>query len=108
MHQNVGPRERLIRLAIGTAAGAAAMAVPRGWQRSALCGVSTAGFLTALTRYCPLNAALGVDRSSDRPLLSEHDLSVRDTEIRRETQTSGAMGRLPATVEAVPPVGATS
>jgi hypothetical protein len=108
MHQNVGPRERLVRLALGTAAGAAAMAMPRGWQRSTLCGISTAGFLTALTRYCPLNAALGVDRSSERSLVSEHDLSVRNTEIRRETQTSGAMGPLPGTVEPIRPVGATS
>jgi hypothetical protein len=28
---------------------------------------------------------------------SEHDRSVRDSEIRRETQTSAAMGRLPGT-----------
>ena len=106
MHQNVGPTERVIRLAIGAAAGAAALAVPRGWQRSALCGMSTAGFLTGLTRYCPLNAAIGIDRASDRYWLSEHDRRVRDTEIRRQTQTSAAMGQLPSRVEDTTLVGA--
>jgi hypothetical protein len=28
---------------------------------------------------------------------SEHDRGVRNSEIRRETQTSGAMGKLPGT-----------
>ena len=106
MHRNVGPTERFIRLGIGTAAGAAAMALPRGWQRAALCSVSTAGFLTGLMRYCPMNAAMGIDRSSGSHTLTPYDERVRDTEIRRETQIRGAMGRLPSPTAQMPPIGA--
>jgi hypothetical protein len=95
MTQNVGPTERIARLAVGAAAGAAAMAMPNGWQRAALCGVATSGFLTGITRYCPVNAALG--RSSEETHLHLHDAEVRDSELRRETQTSAAMGRPPGT-----------
>lgn len=97
MTRNVGPNERMVRLAIGAAAGAAALRV-HGWQRAALCTASTSAFLTGLTEYCPMNAALGVNRRvGSAPALSAHDEEVRDSEIRRETQTSAAMGRLPGT-----------
>lgn len=95
MTRNVGPKERLVRLAIGAATGAAATRA-HGWQRAALCTASTSAFITGLTQYCPINAALGIERrpqSASR--LSEHDAEVRDTEIRRETQTSASMGRFP-------------
>lgn len=97
MTRNVGPNERLIRLAFGAAAGAAAMRA-HGWQRSALCAASTSAFLTGLTQYCPINAALGIERrSTSVPEISAHDWEVRDSEIRRTTQTSAAMGTLPGT-----------
>jgi DUF2892 family protein len=102
MKHNVGRKERIVRLAIGAAAGAAALRA-RGWQRSALCGVSTSGFLTGLTRYCPMNAALGINKNTGAPRISRHDEDVRNTAIRRETQTAGAMGQLPGTtVQPVP------
>ena len=97
MTRNVGPNERIVRLAIGAATGAAAMRA-HGWQRAALCTASTSAFLTGLTQYCPINAALGIDRHAGSALmLSRHDEEVRDSAIRRETQTSAAMGRLPGT-----------
>jgi hypothetical protein len=98
MRQNVGRNEQMARLIIGTVAGAASLR-ERGWQRAALCGVSTAAFLTGILRYCPMNAAFGINTTGALPGMSEHDLSVRNTEIRRETQTSAAMGVLPGTIE---------
>ena len=95
MKQNVGPKERIARLAIGAIAGAAAMRA-HGWQRGALCSLSTSGFLTGATRYCPVNASLGIDNAAGAGI-SRHDEYVRDTAIRRETQTAGAMGQLPGT-----------
>lgn len=96
MRHNVGRTEQMARLALGAAAGVLALGA-RGWQRGALCGVSTAGFLTGLTRYCPVNEALGVDNYRETPRFSQHDEQVRDTEIRRQTQTAAAMGELPGT-----------
>ena len=100
MKHNVGPNERIGRLAVGAAAGAAAMRA-HGWQRAALCSVSTAGFLTGLTRYCPLNSAMGIDNAAGSARMGLHDQRVRDMELRRQTQTAGAMGELPGTT--VPP-----
>ena len=102
MRHNVGHKEQIARLGIGAVAGAAALRA-QGWQRTALCGVATAGFVTGLFRYCPINAALGIDRTEEALRISEHDLSVRNTEIRRETQTSAAMGQPAGTpVQPVP------
>jgi hypothetical protein len=98
MTHNVGTNEQIARLAVGAVTGAAAMGT-HGWQRAALCTVSTAAFMTGITRYCPLNAALG--RDSDEHHLDRHDEGVRNTEIRRETQTSAAMGQLPGTTVSV-------
>ena len=65
MHANVGPTEQKVRLAIGAAAAAAALKA-HGWQRTALCTIATAGFMTGMTRYCPINEAMGrtVEESS--------------------------------------------
>ena len=90
MH-NVGPTERVARMVVGAAAGAAAMAMPRGWQRTALCSVATSGLVTGLTRYCPINAAMG--RTGYE---YGYDESVENTEIRQQTQTSAAMGQPPS------------
>jgi hypothetical protein len=97
MTRNVGPNERIVRLAVGAATGAAAMKA-HGWQRAALCAASTSAFMTGLTQYCPINAALGIERRpTSAPRFSEHDREVRDAEIRRQTQTSAALGTLPGT-----------
>ena len=96
MRQNVGPREQVARLAIGTAAAAAALRA-QGWEQAALCSVATAAFITGLTRTCPVNEMLHIN-SGDREFhLSAHDEGVRNAEIRRETMTSAAMGTLPGT-----------
>lgn len=96
MRQNVGSKEQMARLAIGTAAGAAALRA-HGWQQAALCSVATAAFITGMTRTCPVNDMLGINTSDRWIGGSPHDESVRNEEIRRETQTSAAMGTLPGT-----------
>lgn len=97
MRQNVGPKEQMARLAIGAAAGAAALRA-HGWQQAALCSVATAAFITGLTRSCPVNEMLGINsaQAGFRPPLP-HEEGVRDTELRRQTQTSAAMGTLSGT-----------
>jgi hypothetical protein len=99
MRQNVGRNEQMVRLAIGTAAGAAALRA-HGWEQAALCSVATAAFITGLSRTCPVNELLHIN-SGDRGIrLSPHDEGVRNAEIRRETMTSAAMGTLPGTTDA--------
>lgn len=93
MTHNVGENERLIRLALGAGAGAASLRA-HGWRKAVLGGIATSSVLTGLTRYCPVNAALGVGETNGS---GEHDRSVRDTEVRRQTQTSAAMGQLAGT-----------
>lgn len=66
MECNVGPNERVVRLAIGVAAGVAAVALPRaGWWRIPLGLAAFAGLSTGLTRYCPMNAMLGIDNYTE-------------------------------------------
>lgn len=100
MRQNVGTLDQMVRFGIGAAAGAAALRA-HGWEQAALCSVATAAFFTAMTRRCPLNAALGVNTSApafEPGRIDRHDQGVRDTEIRRQTQTSAAMGQLPGSI----------
>jgi hypothetical protein len=92
MKHNVGLNERLVRLAIGAAASAAALRAPRPWQKAALGAIATSGFATGLTRYCPINAALGVRESG----LSRLEQGIRDTETRRQTAINAAMGEPPS------------
>jgi len=62
MNCNVGPRERIIRLASGMALGALAAGRPMtAWKRIALGAVAAAEVITATTRYCPVNKLLGID-----------------------------------------------
>lgn len=99
MRQNVGSMEQMVRYAVGAAAGAAALRA-RGWRQAALCSIATGAFFTAMTRTSPLKGLLGV--RSGRLMEAEesdlHDQGVRDAGIRRETQTSGATGRLPGSI----------
>jgi DUF2892 family protein len=92
MKHNVGSNERIVRLAIGAAASAAAVRAPRPWQKAALGAIATSGPATALTRYCPINAALGVGESELSPL----EQGLRDMEIRRQTAINAAMGEPPS------------
>ena len=59
---NVGPRERLARFAAGVAATAGAFYAPNKGAKIALGAIGAAGLATGVTRYCPLNHALGVNR----------------------------------------------
>lgn len=95
MRQNVGTLDQMVRFGIVAAAGTAALRT-HGWRQTALCSVATAAFVTGMSRVCPLNAALGIDTTRGRldSGMSRHDESVRDAAIRRETQTSAAMGQL--------------
>lgn len=60
MECNVGGSERVFRLVVGVAALAAALMLEleTGW-RIALFVVAAVGFLTAASRYCPMNSLLG-------------------------------------------------
>jgi len=66
MNCNVGPRERIIRLASGMALGAVAAGRPMAaWKRIALGAVAAVEVITATTRYCPVNQLLGIDNCPD-------------------------------------------
>jgi Inner membrane protein YgaP-like, transmembrane domain len=64
MKRNVGPREQLFRIAVGSAAvlGAALIQKLRGW-RWLLGAWGVANITTGLTRYCPSNQLTGIDNT---------------------------------------------
>lgn len=58
---NVGPAERYVRLGMGlTAAAMAIGGVPSERWRLPLSLAALSGIFTGITRYCPLNALLGI------------------------------------------------
>lgn len=62
MKCNVGGLDRSLRFAVGTGALAAGLFAPlRTPWRLAAFALAATDLLTATTRYCPMNAALGVD-----------------------------------------------
>lgn len=63
LRKNVGPTERKLRFAGSVAAGAAALLLPElGAARVPLGVLSAMWMVTGLTRFCPMNALLGIDR----------------------------------------------
>ncbi len=64
MNSNVGPREQLFRICIGSAALAGAALFPklRRW-RWLLRTWGLANIATGLTRYCPSNQLTGIDNT---------------------------------------------
>ncbi len=62
MKHNVGGWDQSTRFILGSAAILAAVAapIPKGW-RFGLLSFALAQLLTASTRYCPVNHALGID-----------------------------------------------
>jgi tetrahydromethanopterin S-methyltransferase subunit C len=64
---NVGGRDRALRLIVGVALLALAFSldIASGWRLAAYL-ISVAALLTALARYCPFNAALGLDTRRHR------------------------------------------
>ncbi len=62
MRQNVGGWDRNTRWILGSAAAIAALAAPLPkWWRIGLLSFATTELVTAATRYCPVNHALGVN-----------------------------------------------
>lgn len=78
MKQNVGPREQLFRIGIGSAALTAACLSSRlgGW-RFLLGAYGLANLATAVTRYCPSNQLLGIDNTEGDEIL-HFDESLQD------------------------------
>ena len=99
MTQNVGPKERFVRLAIGIAAAYAASKTT-GWTRSALSSVAVSGIGTALTRYCPMNEAFG------RGAHAMADEGMRDTQLRQQMAMASALGTKPSSYAPMPAVTA--
>jgi hypothetical protein len=63
MRRNVGSKERIVRLIIGSGAAAAAILAPLRWPwRAALGSVAASGIATGISRFCPINRAIGVGR----------------------------------------------
>jgi hypothetical protein len=89
--------ERYVRLAAGIAAAYAATRTT-GWKRSALGSVATAGLGTGLTRYCPMNQALG---RGETDLVDE---GMRDTQLRQQMSMASALGTKPSSYAPMPPV----
>jgi hypothetical protein len=70
MSRNIGGGERMVRSAIGVALAAFALLanLQFGWALLAFL-VGIALLVTALLRYCPVNAALGRDSTRDASML---------------------------------------
>ena len=100
MKHNVGDTERIARLAIGAAAGAAAMAADRPWQKAALGIVAASGLATGFTRYCPMNQALGMGEAGGM----RGDERRADADLRRDVATRAALGATPSEGGSTPPV----
>lgn len=100
MLRNVGPTERYARLAVGVAAGAAAIN-STGWRRATLGAVAAAGLGTGLTRYCPISQAVGRSTFPDESPLEQ---GLRNTELRRHTAMRSALGTAPTTDSGQPRV----
>ena len=97
MTHNVGPMERYVRLAAGIAAAYAATRTT-GWKRSALTSVATAGIGSGMTRYCPINQAVG---RGDGDLA---DAGMRDAQLRRQMSMASALGTKPSSYAPMSPV----
>jgi Protein of unknown function (DUF2892) len=78
MKQNVGPREQVFRISIGSAAvlGAALLSNLRG-LRWLLGAWGLANIATGLTRYCPSNELTGIDNTQGNEFV-HFDESLHD------------------------------
>ena len=97
MKSNVGPREQLFRIGIGSAAliGAALMPKLRGW-RWLLGTWGLANITTALTRYCPSNQLTGIDNTRGKEFV-HFDESLHDFRGRMGHQLNDLQRRISAT-----------
>ena len=99
MTPNVGPREQLVRMAVGAAALTAALCVPRlGAWRAVLAAAGVAKMATAVTRYCPLSELLGIDNTRGTELVhfDDNDGGVREriNEVQRRVGATVSRGGL--------------
>ena len=70
MKQNVGPREQLFRIGIGSVALAGAALLPRLRRWRWLLGAwGLANIASAVTRYCPSNQLTGIDNTQGNELV---------------------------------------
>ena len=74
MKHNVGPREQLFRITIGSAGVLGAALIPklRRW-RWLLATWGMANIATGLTRYCPSNQLTGIDNTEGNELIHFND-----------------------------------
>ena len=77
MKCNVGDTDRGIRIAVGSGALALAFSGRLGLFGSTLAfAVAASEFVTATTRYCPLNEKLGINTCKGENTLQEQEAKV--------------------------------
>jgi hypothetical protein len=89
MNANVGGADRIARFIIGPAAIAAGLYIKDKRWKTAAIAFGVAELLTATMRYCPVNAALGINTAKQDAIdeaMSEPD--VIETEGTALTETS--------------------
>jgi hypothetical protein len=98
MRHNVGPREQLFRIGIGSAAVLGAVLIPklRRW-RWFLGSWGLANIATGLTRYCPSNQLTGIDNTEGREFV-HFDESMRGFRGRIGQQLNQLQHRIGATL----------
>lgn len=98
MKRNVGPREQLFRIGIGSAALAGAAFLPnlRRW-RWVLGAWGLANLASGLTRYCPSNQLTGIDNTQGHEFV-HFDESLRDLRGRIGQQLNDLQHRMGATL----------
>jgi hypothetical protein len=99
MKKNVGPREQLLRIGIGSAALTAALVQPRlgGWRWGlGIAGVMELG--TGLLRWCPISALLGIDNTRGEELV-HFDESLEDIRGRAGQRINQLQRRMGASFE---------
>lgn len=96
MNTNVGPREQLFRIGIGSAAVTATLLLPRlgGW-RWLLGAWGVANLATAVTRYCPSNQLFGIDNTAGDEFM-HFDESLHDVRGRIGQQFNDLQHRVGA------------
>lgn len=67
MECNVGPRERVARFGLAGLTALAALIVPGKWLRRVLGFATLAEATMAYTKYCPINAILGINNCGTAP-----------------------------------------
>lgn len=98
MKHNVGPREQLFRISVGSAAVLGAVLMPklRRW-RWFLSAWGLANIATGLTRYCPSNQLTGIDNTEGKEFV-HFDESLRGVRGRLGQQLNRLQHRLGATL----------